>query len=173
MKPNQQIRISSKAVSHPLSWTLSWRASFGFLMLMCLSACGPYRSDAAMQDVEKLRASVLKMEVSSSGLSHRRAIYAIAKGDIFLKQARFAAGHSDHTGAIEFSQVARESFMEARILIQTGDTDQSTPTRNEAAPQRLEPEQAQPMPQAPLPSTIPASPAPQPEGSEFESGQAQ
>ena len=173
MKPNQQIRISPKAVSRLLSWAFSWRASLGFLMLMFLSACGPYRSDAAMQDAEKLRASVLEMEVSSSGLSHKRAIYAIAKGDAFLKQARFAAGHSDHTGAIEFSQVARESFMEARILIQNGDADQSAPTRNEAAPQRIEPVQTELIPQAPLPSTIPAPPSSEPEASEFDPGQGQ
>ena len=171
MKPNQHIRHSSKAASSSLSWTFLWRASVGFLALILLSACGPYRSSAAMQDVEKLRTSVLEMEVSSSGLSHKRAIYAIAKGDAFLKQARFAAGHSDHTGAIEFSQVARESYMEARILIQNGDAEQSTPTRNEAAPQRLEPEQSQPLPQAPIPNTIPAPPTSQPEGSGFDSGQ--
>ena len=103
--------------------------------VVTLCACGPYRSSSALKDVEALKATVSALE--ESGKTHRRAAYAIAKGDAFLRQARFSAGHADHTGSMEFAQIARESFMEARILLEG----------------RTEVQEAEPAPQPPSPTS--------------------
>ena len=104
---------------------MRWLTVLLFSGVMALSACGPYRSGAALQDVEAVRTTVAELE--RDGRTHRRAKYTIAKGDAFLLQARLSAGHSDHTGAIEFAQIARESFIQARILLESVPVDKNVP----------------------------------------------
>ena len=107
---------------------MRWLTVLLFSGVMALSACGPYRSGAALRDVEAVRATVAELE--RDGRTHRRAKYTIAKGDAFLHQARLSAGHSDHTGAIEFAQIARESFIQARILLESAPVNKDAPPSN-------------------------------------------
>lgn len=104
---------------------MRWLTVLLFSGVMALSACGPYRSGAALRDVEAVRATITELE--RDGRTHRRAKYTIAKGDAFLHQARLSAGHSDHTGAIEFAQIARESFIQARILLESAPVNEDAP----------------------------------------------
>jgi len=129
---------------------MRWLTVLLFSGVIALSACGPFRSGAALRDVEAVRDAVTELE--SHGRTHRRAKYTIARGDAFLHQARLSAGHSDHTGAIEFAQIARESFIQARILLESApvneDVSPSKPTDNlQATAEDTQP--VQPLPKAP------------------------
>ena len=125
------------------------------IALPFLAGCGPYRSRAALRDAEFFRGEVVNLK--DQGRSHKRVAYIMAKGNAFLHQARLSAGHSDHSGAISFAQIARESFVEAVTLLESSaDPEPSTPTGLPDNPDIAPPPLEAPAPPAPLPAEQPS-----------------
>ena len=144
-----------------ISYILTWlgRVCLGLFLVLIIGGCGPYRSGAALRDAQSLRGKVIGLQRSDADAS--TVAYSMAKGDAFLRVARLAAGHSDHTGAIQFARTAREAYLQARITLESHSV--ATQPNPRSSP-KLPPEErinAAPQPNEP-PAQPPSEPQPQP-----------